>query len=92
MKSETSKRRYLMKISRGILIKSVRVSAVVGTVLVLINHFGMFSAGYLTTTRIIQIILCYVVPFGVSFYSQITPTQQKLPDLLIPSEKHASGR
>lgn len=77
----------MMNVSRGVLIKSMRVSIVVGTALVLINHFGMLSGGQFTATRITQVILCYVVPFGVSLYSQITAVPQKPSDSGIPSKE-----
>lgn len=81
-----------MNISRGVLMKSMRVSLVVGTVLVLVNHFGMLSGSYFNSTRIIQIVLCYVVPFGVSLYSQITTVQQKLSDPEIPFKEKSIRR
>lgn len=75
-----------MNVSSGVLIKAMRVSLVVGTALVLINHNGIFSGGYFTPTHITQIILCYAVPFGVSLYSQITAVQHKPSDPGMPSK------
>lgn len=69
----------MMNVNRVVLIKSLRVSLVVGSILVLINHFEVLS-GHFTTTRIAQIILCYAVPFGVSCYSQITTIRKKPSD------------
>lgn len=77
----------MMNVSRGVLIKALRVSLVVGTALVLINHGDMLLVGYVTPTRIAQIILCYAVPFCVSLYSQITAFQHKPSDLGMPSKE-----
>ena len=50
---------------------AVKISLVVGTMLALINHSpGVFSFT-LSKQNIVQIILTYLVPYGVSTYSSV---------------------
>lgn len=52
---------------RGILLRGLRVAAVIGTLLVLINQGDLLLAGRLPPLW--KLILTYAVPFGVSTYS-----------------------
>lgn len=65
-----------MNVSRVVLLKSTQVSLVVGVILVLINHGGIFLGDRVTKNRLVQIVLCFVVPFVVSLYSQIAVVRQ----------------
>jgi len=49
--------------------RSLKVAAVVGTVLAVINHYDMFLSGAFTTRRCVQIVVTYLVPFCVSTVS-----------------------
>ncbi len=49
--------------------RSARVALVVGTLLGVINHFDMFLTGNFTTRRVIQLLLTYIVPYGVATYA-----------------------
>ncbi|GCC11315.1 hypothetical protein IPdc08_01366 [archaeon] len=48
--------------------RSVKVGVVVGTLLALINHYNAILSGTLTATIIFQILLTYIVPYGVATY------------------------
>lgn len=48
--------------------RSIKVGAVVGTLLALINHYNAILSGILSATVIFQILLTYLVPFGVAAY------------------------
>jgi len=48
--------------------RSVKVGVVVGTLLALINHYNAIFRGTLTATVIFQILLTYLVPYGVAAY------------------------
>jgi len=50
------------------IVRAVKVSMVVGTILGLINHYDMFLSGEFKIFRIAQIIVTYFVPFFVSLY------------------------
>ena len=52
--------------TRATLRRSVKVAALVGTILAIINHYDMLLSGNFTTRRCIQIIVTYFVPFSVS--------------------------
>jgi hypothetical protein len=66
-----------MKKYDGIVRRALQTSLIVGSVLVLINQSDIFWGNGLTIVRTNQIILCYVVPFIVSLYSQIQIIKQK---------------
>jgi hypothetical protein len=48
---------------------AMRISLVVGTILGIINHYDMFLSGNYETSRIVKILITYLVPFSVSLYS-----------------------
>jgi hypothetical protein len=51
--------------------RALRVAAVVGSLLVLINQSDAVVSGQLTTDQFLQILLTYCVPYGVSTYSSV---------------------
>ena len=50
--------------------RALRVSAVVGTLLAVINHYDEWFVGEGSTTNVIQIVLTYLVPYLVSTHGQ----------------------
>jgi hypothetical protein len=48
---------------------AIRIALVVGTILGIINHYDMFLSGNYETSRILKILITYLVPFSVSLYS-----------------------
>ena len=54
--------------NRQILRTSIKTALVVGTVLGLINHFDGIIHLRLTSREILQILLTFLVPFGVATY------------------------
>ena len=48
---------------------AMRISLVVGTILGIINHYDMFISENYETSRIIKILVTYLVPFSISLYS-----------------------
>ena len=48
---------------------AMRISLVVGTILGIITHYDMFISENYETSRIIKILVTYLVPFSVSLYS-----------------------
>ena len=81
-----------MKVTRGVLVKSTQVSLVVGVILVLINHGGILLGDRVTRNRLLQIVLCFVVPFFVSLYSQIAAVGEDRADKGQPSRENISRR
>jgi hypothetical protein len=51
--------------------RAVRVAAVVGTILFLINQLNVVLAGMTTPLVVLKIVLTYVVPFLVATYSAL---------------------
>jgi hypothetical protein len=56
-------------LSRDIVARSLRISLVVGTILVLINHLDALLSGNITPGLLVKIVLTYMVPYSVSSYS-----------------------
>jgi hypothetical protein len=51
--------------------RAVGVSAVVGTILFLINQLDVVIAGHITPLVVAKILLTYLVPFSVATYSAL---------------------
>jgi len=51
------------------ILRAIRVSIIVGTILGLVNHFDMFLSGNYDPLRVVQILVTYLVPFFVSLFS-----------------------
>jgi len=57
-----------------ILKRSLKVSAVVGTLLMVINHGDVILSGSADLSHIFKILLTYLVPFSVATYSSVEST------------------
>ena len=66
---------------RDIVISSLKVCAVVGTILVTINYFDRIQAGTLTTTDYCKMLLTYCVPYCVSTYASVNVVLRDKPDV-----------
>lgn len=62
--------------SRGVVISSLKVALVVGSILALINHGGAIFELSLSAENILQILLTYMVPYSVSTYSSVRALQR----------------
>ena len=59
---------------RGIVLRSIRVSVVVGTVLALINHGDSLLGADLSLRDSVKIALTYLVPYAVVTWSAVQTT------------------
>ena len=57
---------------REIVINSLKICAVVGTILVLINYFDKLLNGNLSKLDYIKMLLMYCVPYCVSTYASVS--------------------
>lgn len=64
-------------LSAKIVQRSLKVSAVVGTILIVINHGEAVLARDIDTQRLIKMLLTYCVPYLVSTYSAVSTTLEK---------------
>lgn len=55
--------------SAAIVMRAIKVSLVVGTLLALINHYPKIMDWSFTAETVFQIMLTYFVPYAVSTYS-----------------------
>ena len=58
-------------IRKDIWTRGLKVSLVVGSLLVIINHWNTLFLGKLTFREGIEIVLTYFVPYGVSTYASV---------------------
>lgn len=56
--------------------RALRVSLLVGTILVIINHADAMLSGQITGIRLVQIALTYLVPYCVSTYASVGAIRQ----------------
>jgi hypothetical protein len=68
-----SDRRSFLRLAlrRHTLIRSLKVAAVIGTVLGAINHYDMFLSGQFEPRRVAQLLITYVVPYCVATYGAV---------------------
>ncbi|RMF17228.1 MAG: hypothetical protein D6758_06745 [Gammaproteobacteria bacterium] len=60
-----------MACQRPVVLRSVRVALVVGTILMLINHGDALLAGTMTSVRWLKVGLTYLVPYAVATYGAV---------------------
>lgn len=68
---------------KEIVVRSIKVALVVGTILGLINHGNAIIAGTMTDTRTFQMVLTYCVPYLVATYgaaSQAVQAEKRMND------------
>jgi hypothetical protein len=65
--------------------RAVRVAAVVGTILFLINQLNVVLAGMATPLVVLKIVLTYLVPFLVAMYSALQISRLRA-GTVVPSE------
>lgn len=56
---------------RSIVIRGLKYSAVVGSILIIINHGNAIMDGAVGTTRLVQMFLTLLVPYCVSTASSV---------------------
>jgi len=56
---------------RSIVVRGLKYGAVVGSILIIINHGNAIVEGTVDTTRIVQMILTLLVPYCVSTASSV---------------------
>ena len=64
-----------LAVSRQVVRSAIKVSVVVGTILVFINHGGAIVQMSLNSDNLVQILLTYLVPYCVSTYSSVRAIQ-----------------
>jgi hypothetical protein len=67
----------LYGLERDTLIRSLKTSLVVGTILGLINHGSAILARQFTPEQLISFFVTYLVPFSVATYGQIQGKRQR---------------
>ena len=64
-----------LALSSQVLFSALKVSVIVGTLLVLINHGDKLISMSFLSADILKILLTYLVPYGVSTWSAVKAIQ-----------------
>jgi len=62
---------FTLAAKRPTVVRSLKVALVVGTALGAINHYDMFLSGQYGTRRVLQLLVTYLVPYGVATYGAV---------------------
>ena len=76
--TELSNNFWALVTSGRVVKSSIKVSLIVGTVLALINHGPAIVQMSLSSDRVVQILLTYLVPYSVSTYSAVQGIQNQM--------------
>jgi len=63
---------FKVAMRRDVVVRSLQVGAIVGTLLTAINQGDLILSGSLTAAAIWKIPLTYLVPFSVSMYASVS--------------------
>ncbi len=66
-----------LAMQRSVVRRAVSVTAVIGTVLITINHGDVLLSGDISMERLIRMCLTVLVPYGVSTYSSVEAIRQR---------------
>lgn len=73
-----------MALHRSVVLRGLRVSSVVGTLLVTINHLPAIWNGDLSRMRLFQIGLTYLVPYCVATWSSVSALREAARKAIVP--------
>lgn len=75
---------FRLAFCKSIFLYSLKMSLIVGTILMLINYGDVFWArGYLLDSEFIKALLSYLVPYGVSTFSSVAAYKRHHPELTL---------
>lgn len=63
---------------RSVVIRAIRIAAVVGVVLAMINHGDRLFSGQVDTLTAFKIALTFLVPYCVSTFSSVMAVRERL--------------
>lgn len=78
MSDSTTKRWLAIARERSVVLRALKVSALVGTVLVLINHFDTLVQGEVNRLVIAKMLLTYLVPYSVATYAAVEAIRSRV--------------
>ncbi|GAA6137848.1 hypothetical protein NBRC116583_15950 [Arenicella sp. 4NH20-0111] len=66
---------FTLALSARVVLPSLKIAAVVGTILAAINHGGTIMRMDMNAVSALQLVLTYIVPYCVSTYSAVRAIQ-----------------
>ncbi|MBI4695773.1 MAG: nitrate/nitrite transporter NrtS [Gammaproteobacteria bacterium] len=64
-------------LARGVVLRGLRVAAVVGTLIALINYGDRLAAGVMSGRDWLKLVLTYAVPYAVATYSSVSALRDR---------------
>lgn len=74
-----------LALQRSVVVRALRIAAVVGVVLALINHGDKLATGQVTALMAFKMGLTFLVPYCVSTFSSVLAIRERL-QLINPAE------
>lgn len=68
-----------LALQRDVVARAARTAALVGTLLMLINHGDALAVGAIDLERIAKIVLTFAVPYGVATYASVQALRSSQP-------------
>ena len=65
-----------LAVSKSVVLRALKVAAVIGTLLAIINHGDAVLAETFAVKNFFQVLLSYLVPYGVATYSAVNALQE----------------
>jgi len=82
MNGKTTIRRWIeLALTRSVIIRALLCALIVGTILIVINHGPRLICAEVSGMCIVQMVLTYFVPYGVSTYSSVQAMINQCQDL-----------
>lgn len=78
-----------LALSRSVVRRAARVAALVGALLVVINHGDALLRGDISLPRALQIVVTALIPYCVSTYSTVSALRGRV---FVPEEAGPMGR
>ncbi len=75
--AESKTSRWRLFCYRSVQIRALQTAALVGTILVAINHPEIVLDGYIDTSILLKSLLTYCVPYAVSSYSSVLALSER---------------
>jgi hypothetical protein len=66
---------WAIAIRRDVVVRALKTAALIGTVLIAINHFDALLAGEVDAVGVAKMLLTILVPYSVSTYASVRGIQ-----------------
>lgn len=68
---------WRIALQRDVVLRALKTAALVGLLLIAINHWDALLAGDIDATRVAKMLLTILVPYSVSTYASVRAIQSR---------------